>query len=121
LQIKNFFFAIDCSAPGLATFTVAQRTKEIGMRKNLSASVPGINGMLSISFIKLVSLAMLTGFPVAWFAMNKWLQNYAYKINIEWWVFAIAGAATICIALIKVSYQSIKAAIANPVKSLRTE
>jgi putative ABC transport system permease protein len=106
---------------GLATFTAAQRTKEIGVRKVLGASVPDIIGMLSNNFLKLVSIAMLIAFPVAWFAMNKWLQNFAYKINIQWWVFAIAGAATTCIALITVSYQSIKAAVANPVKSLRTE
>jgi hypothetical protein len=106
---------------GLATFTAAQRTKEIGVRKVLGASVPGIVAMLSGSFVRLVVIAMLIAFPVAWFAMQKWLQHFAYKINIEWWVFALAGLTTIIIALITVSYQSIKAALSNPVQSLRTE
>ncbi len=106
---------------GLATFTAAQRTKEIGVRKVLGASVPNIIAMLSNNFLKLIAISMLIAFPVAWLAMNKWLQNFAYKINIDWWIFAIAGAATILIALITVSYQSIKAALSNPVKSLRTE
>jgi ABC-type antimicrobial peptide transport system permease subunit len=106
---------------GLATFTAAQRTKEIGVRKVLGASVPDIITMLSNNFLKLVAISMLIAFPVAWLAMNRWLQNFAYKINMDWWVFAIAGAATILIALITVSYQSIKAALSNPVKSLRTE
>jgi ABC-type antimicrobial peptide transport system permease subunit len=106
---------------GLATFIAARRTKEIGVRKVLGASVPDIVAMLSGSFIKLVAISMLIAFPVAWWAMNKWLQNFAYKINIDAWIFALAGAVTIGIALLTVSYQSIKAAIANPVKSLRTE
>ncbi|MBS1916712.1 MAG: ABC transporter permease [Bacteroidetes bacterium] len=125
-QLANYFAVIaifiSCLGLfGLATFTAAQRTKEIGVRKVLGASVPDIVAMLSNNFLRLVLLSMLIAFPVAWFAMNKWLQNFAYKINIDWWVFAIAGAATILIALITVSYQSIKAAIANPVKSLRSE
>lgn len=106
---------------GLATFTAAQRTKEIGVRKVLGASVPNIIGMLSNSFLKLVGLAMIIGFPLAWLTMNLWLQNFAYKIDIEWWMFAIAGALTIGIALLTVSFQSVKAALSNPVKSLRTE
>jgi len=106
---------------GLATFTAAQRTKEIGVRKVLGASVPNIVAMLSNNFLKLVLISMCIAFPVAWLAMNRWLQNFAYKINIEWWVFAIAGVATILIALVTVSYQSVKAAVSNPVKSLRTE
>ncbi|MEJ0101493.1 MAG: ABC transporter permease [Bacteroidota bacterium] len=106
---------------GLATFTAAQRTKEIGVRKVLGASVPNIVVMLSNNFLKLIGIAMLIAFPVAWFLMNQWLQNYTYKIAIQWWMFAIAAAATICIALLTVSYQSIKAALSNPVKSLRTE
>jgi len=106
---------------GLATFTAAQRTKEIGVRKVLGASVSNIIAMLSGSFVKLIVLAMLIAFPAAWWMMNKWLQNFAYKTDIGWWVFVLAGAVTIGIALITVSYQSIKAAVANPVKSLRTE
>lgn len=106
---------------GLATFTAAQRTKEIGVRKVLGASVAHIAGMLSGDFLKLVGIAFIIAFPVAWLMMNNWLQNFAYKINIEWWMFAVAGVATVCIALLTISYQSIKAALSNPVKSLRTE
>lgn len=106
---------------GLATFTAAQRTKEIGVRKVLGASVPGIVAMLSGGFVRLVVIAMLIAFPVAWLAMQKWLEHFAYKINIEWWVFALAGLITIIITLITVSYQSIRAALTNPVQSLRTE
>ncbi len=106
---------------GLATFTAAQRTKEIGVRKVLGASVPAIVAMFSGSFMRLVGIAMFIAFPVAWFAMQEWLQHFAYKINIEWWVFALAGLITVVIALITVSYQSIKAALSNPVQSLRTE
>jgi ABC-type antimicrobial peptide transport system permease subunit len=106
---------------GLATFVAAQRTKEIGVRKVLGASVGNIVTMFSGNFLKLVGIAMLVAFPAAWWAMNKWLQNYAYKIDIGWPVFAVAGIATVFIALLTVSYQSIRAAVANPVKSLRTE
>ena len=77
--------------------------------------------MLSKDFLKLVFISILIGSPIAWWAMNKWLQDFAYKINIGWWVFALAGAVALLIALITVSFQAIKAAIANPVKSLRTE
>jgi len=125
-KLSNYFaflaILISCLGLfGLATFTAAQRRKEIGVRKVLGASVPDIVAMLSGSFIKLVAVAMLFAFPVAWYFMNKWLQNFAYKISIEWWVFALAGAITIGIALLTVSYQSIKAALSNPVKALRTE
>jgi putative ABC transport system permease protein len=106
---------------GMATFTAAQRTKEIGVRKVLGASVPNIVALFSGNFLKLVAIAILVAFPVAWLAMKQWLLNFTYRIDMEWWVFVMAGAITICIALITVSYQSIKAAIANPVKSLRTE
>jgi putative ABC transport system permease protein len=106
---------------GLVTYAAEQRTKEIGVRKVLGASVGGIVAMLSKDFAKLVLIASVIAFPVAWWAMHNWLQSFAYRINISWWVFVIAGVAAILIALITVSFQAIKAAIANPVKSLRTE
>jgi hypothetical protein len=125
-QLSNYFAVIaifiSCLGLfGLATFTAAQRRKEIGVRKVLGASMATIIMMLCNSFLRLVLISMLIAFPIAWFAMNNWLQNFAYKIRIDWWVFAIAGSATILIALLTVSYQSIKAAIANPVKTLRSE
>ncbi len=106
---------------GLATYTAEQRTKEIGIRKVLGASVTQVTQMLSKAFLKLVLISSLIAFPVAWWGMNKWLQNFAYRIDISWWVFVIAGLAALVIALITVSFQAIKAAVANPVKSLRTE
>lgn len=106
---------------GLAAYAAEQRTKEIGIRKVLGATVSNITSMLSKDFLKLVVIASIIAFPVAWWAMNKWLQSFAYRIHISWWLFAIAGFAALLIALITVSFQSIKAAIANPVKSLRTE
>jgi len=106
---------------GLATFTAEQRTKEIGVRKVLGASVSNIVSLLSTNFLKPVAIAMFIAFPVAWYVMNNWLQDFAYKITIEWWMFAIAGILAIGIALLTVSYQSIKAALGNPVKSMRTE
>ncbi|HKH61971.1 MAG TPA: ABC transporter permease [Flavitalea sp.] len=118
------FLAISISCLGLfglATFTAAQRTKEIGVRKVLGASVPNIAAMLSTNFLKPVTIAMLIAFPVSWYAMNSWLEGFAYKVGIEWWVFAFAGVVTIIIALLTVTYQSVKASLSNPVKSLRTE
>jgi putative ABC transport system permease protein len=106
---------------GLATYTAQVRIREIGVRKVLGASVVNITGMLSIDFLKLVVIAILIATPVAWYLMNKWLQNFAYRINIQWWVFTVAGVIAMTIALITISFQSIKAAMANPVKSLRTE
>jgi putative ABC transport system permease protein len=106
---------------GLATFTAEQRTKEIGVRKVLGAGIPTILSLLSLNFLKPVFISMLIAFPVAWYTTNKWLENFAYKINVEWWMLAFAGVLTIFIALLTVSYQSIKAALVNPVKSLRTE
>ncbi|QEC65966.1 FtsX-like permease family protein [Panacibacter ginsenosidivorans] len=106
---------------GLATYTAEQRTKEIGIRKVLGASVTQVTQMLSKEFLKLVLIASLIAFPAAWWAMNKWLQSFAYRINISWWVFAVAGIAALLIALLTVSFQAIKAALSNPVKSLRTE
>jgi putative ABC transport system permease protein len=106
---------------GLTTFTVRQRVKEIGIRKVLGASVSGITAMLSTDFLKLIFISAIIAVPIAWYIMNKWLQDFAYRITISWWVFVVAGLAALLIALITISFQSIKAAIANPVKSLRTE
>lgn len=106
---------------GLATFTAEQRTKEIGVRKVLGASSGTIVKLLSTNFLKPVAIAFLIAFPVAWYTMNGWLHAFAYCITISWWMFVIAGSAAITIALLTVSFQSIKAALANPVKSLRTE
>ena len=106
---------------GLATYMAEQRTKEIGVRKVLGASVPDIVSMLSKDFVKLVLIASVVAFPVAWWTMNKWLEDFAYRINIGWWVFIIAGLSAIVIALVTVSFQAVRAALANPVKSLRTE
>jgi putative ABC transport system permease protein len=106
---------------GLAMFTTIQRTKEIGVRKVLGASVPNILVLVSKDFLILVLIASVIAFPVAWYAMNSWLENFAYRININWGVFAIAGIAALLVAFVTISFQAIKAAIANPVKSLRTE
>jgi putative ABC transport system permease protein len=106
---------------GLAAFTAERRTKEIGIRKVLGASVADVSVMLSKDFVKLVLIATVIGFPVAWWAMGKWLQGFVYRISINWWVFVVAALAALLIALITVSFQAIKAAVANPVKSLRTE
>ncbi|HVS93428.1 MAG TPA: ABC transporter permease [Mucilaginibacter sp.] len=106
---------------GLVTYAAEQRTKEIGVRKVLGASVGSIVAMLSKDFTKLVLIASLIAFPVSWWAMNKWLQSFAYRIDIAWWVFVAAGVAAIVIALATVSFQAIKAAVTNPVKSLRSE
>ena len=106
---------------GLATFTAEQRTKEIGIRKVLGASLTNIVALLSRDFLKLVLIANVLAWPLAWWAMHKWLQDFEYRTSIGWWVFGIAGISALFIALLTVSYQAIKAAIANPVKSLRSE
>ncbi len=105
----------------LATFAAQQRVKEIGIRKVLGASVINVVSLLSKDFLKLVLAALLIAVPIGWYAMNRWLQDFAYQIHIKWWVFPLAGLLAIIIALVTISFQSIKAALANPVKSLRSE
>jgi len=106
---------------GLATFTAEQRTKEIGVRKVLGASVASIVTLLSKDFLKLVLIAIVIASPIAWYAMNAWLADFAYKIDISWWIFALAGGLAVGIALLTVSFQSVRAALMNPVESLRSE
>ncbi|MEJ7679035.1 MAG: ABC transporter permease [Segetibacter sp.] len=106
---------------GLATYMAENRIKEIGVRKVLGASITNITTLLSKDFLKLVIVSIVIASPVAWWVMNKWLESYPYRINIKWWVFAIAGLLSTIIAIVTVSFQAIKAAIANPVKSLRSE
>jgi len=106
---------------GLASFTAVKRAKEIGIRKILGGSVAGILRLQTLDFLKLVFLAILIASPISSFVMNKWLQEFAYRINISWWMFMDAGLFAIGIALITISFQAIKAAVANPVKILRTE
>jgi putative ABC transport system permease protein len=106
---------------GLAAFSAEQRQKEIGIRKVLGASVAGVVGLLSKEFVKLVGIAFILATPLAWWAMHKWLEAFAYKVPVSWWMFAAAGALSIAIALITVSFQAIKAALVNPVKSLKSE
>ena len=106
---------------GLISLVTLQRTKEIGIRKVLGATVNQLVIMLSRDFVLLIILALIIASPLAYFSMHKWLQSYNYRIEISWWMFALAGSLTIIIALITVSFQAIKAAIANPVTSLRSE
>jgi putative ABC transport system permease protein len=106
---------------GLSAFSSEQRIKEIGVRKVLGASVANVTALLSKEYIRLIIIAILIGSPVAWYFMNTWLQRFAYRTSIDWWMFVLAGLLTVFVALITVSFQAIKAAIANPVKSLRTE
>ncbi len=106
---------------GLASYSTVQRTKEIGVRKVLGASVSSIVGLLSMDFIKLVFIAFLIASPIGWYAMHKWLDDFAYRTNITWWVFVLAGISSLLIVFITISFQAVKAAIENPVKNLRTE
>ena len=106
---------------GLASYMAQNRIKEIGVRKVLGASVTGITTLLSKDFLKLVVISLLIAIPISWYAMNQWLQDFAYRIELSWWVFGLAGLLALGIAFLTVSYQAIKAAKSNPVKSLRTE
>lgn len=106
---------------GLVSFSAEQRTKGIGIRKVLGASVAGIVQLLSKEFLKLVCIAIIISVPLSWWMMNKWLDNFAYHIQVSWWMFAISGILALLIALITVSFQAIRAAVANPVEALRSE
>jgi putative ABC transport system permease protein len=106
---------------GLAAFSAEQRRKEIGVRKVLGSSAAGLVKLLSKDFLKLVGISILIATPIAWWTMNKWLLSFSYRVAISWWMFVLAGVIAIMIALITVSFQAIKAAVANPVKSLRSE
>ena len=106
---------------GLAAFSAEQRVKEIGIRKVLGASVPGIVRLLSLDFLKLVLVSLVIATPVAWWATDKWLQSFVYRVPLNWWMFALAGLLALAIALFTVSFQAIRAAVVNPVRSLRSE
>ena len=106
---------------GLAAFNAESRTKEVGIRKVLGASVPGITQLLSAGFLKLIGVAFVIAVPIGWWVMSRWLQTFAFRISISWWMFAIAGLLSAMIAMLTVSFHAVKAAVANPVKSLRTE
>ena len=106
---------------GLAAYAAERRKKEVGIRKVLGASVNGIFFLLSKDFIKLVLIALVIASPIAWYFMNDWLQDFAYRIDISWWIFVIAAISAILIAIITISFQAIKAALSNPIKNLRTE
>ena len=120
--IALFIILIACiNFMNLSTARSSGRAKEVGIRKVLGASVSAIVFMLSSEFTKWILLSNLIAWPIAWYAMNKWLQNFAYRINIGWWTFLLAGAMALFIAVLTVSYQAIRAATANPVEALRYE
>ena len=106
---------------GLASFATKQRTKEIGIRKIIGATIPHIMWLLNSEFLKLTVLGCFLAWPVAYFVMDKWLQNFPYRVSMQWWVFLLSSIAACVVALLSISYQSIKSATANPVDSLRYE
>jgi putative ABC transport system permease protein len=125
-KLASFFAAlaifISClGISGLASFVAEQRTKEIGVRKVLGATVVNLWSMLSKDFLLLVFISLLLAMPAAWYLMNNWLEKYEYRSTIAWWIFVVAGGGSLLITLLTVSFQSIKAAMANPVNSLRSE
>jgi putative ABC transport system permease protein len=105
----------------LSAFMAEQRSKEIGIRKVLGASVTQVTALMSKDFVKLVLIAIVLASPIAWWIMHKWLQDFAYRVNISWWIFLVAGLLVVMIALVTIGFQSIKAAVANPVQRLRAE
>jgi putative ABC transport system permease protein len=106
---------------GLSAYMAERRVKEIGIRKVLGASVSGLTGLLSREFLQLVVLSVLIAFPLAWVMMHQWLLQYAYRIGVEWWIFVVAGLLAVLIALVTVSAHSIRAALTNPARTLRSE
>jgi len=106
---------------GLSAFAISQRIKEIGIRKVLGANVSTIVSLLSKDFLKLIAISAIPAFFVAWYAMDKWLQDFAYRISMPWWIFIVAAIIAAVVALLTISFQAVRAALANPVKSLRTE
>ncbi|MCB0427925.1 MAG: ABC transporter permease, partial [Mangrovimonas sp.] len=106
---------------GLASYMAEQRTKELGVRKVLGASAGNLVKLLSKDFVKLVGVAFLIAVPLSWYAMHSWLEDFAYRTSLSWWIFIVAGLLAMIIAVATISFQAIKAALTNPVKSLRTE
>jgi putative ABC transport system permease protein len=128
-RLSSIFFTAAATAIGLCclglfamvSLVMEQRRKEIGVRKVLGASVSSITGLLSASFVRLVALAFLIATPIAWYFLHKWLDNFLYRTSLSWWIFLAAGLATLLIALLTVGVQTVRAAVMNPVKSLRAE
>lgn len=106
---------------GLAVFITEQRTKEIGIRKVLGATTSGLVKLLSMDFLRLVLIAFAIATPLAWYGLQRWLENFAHRTDLHWWVFALAGLVALAVALVTVGVQSVKAALANPIESLRNE
>ena len=105
----------------MSAYTIAQRTKEIGVRKVLGATTAGITALLARDFLRLVLIAIVIATPLAWWIMNNWLQDFASRISVPWWIFAVSGGLAVVVAFLTVSFQSVKAALANPVEALKNE